>query len=496
MTLPTPTGGRPTPGPRFPRREDAEQITVGHAGTTLAHLARALPAARHSLFDSAAGPGATSSSSRALRFGRYRVVREIGGGGFGSVYEAVDETLERLVAIKTVRAGHLSERMYASMFEREARVQAALSHPSVCPVFDFGNHEGVAFLVMQMIRGSRLRDLIRTAPTSRAGVDAIVALFAQVARGLQAAHDHGIAHRDVKPENILVASDGRAILIDFGVFGSLKGDSQEFAGGTPLYMSPEQWDGLPARKSDDIWAVGVCLFEALTGRRPFDGISHDQLKEQVKSNVAGKPTALNKALPRALDEVILRALHKSPADRYPSAESLAEDLERVRSRQRPLARWFATPQASGPIAFICYRRADSLKPARRLCRWLRRSVLRGRIFIDDEIDAGRNWTKELQGTIENAACVISVIGPSWLTLRLVDEDDWVRKELETARARNVPIIPVLVGNASAPSDDDLSAVPSLQFLASLNARRWPEDARHVVRAIQEHGLAFRRRLFW
>ena len=257
------------------------------------------------------------------RIASYSLLEPIGHGGMATVYRAHQESLDRTVAIK-VLADHLAASAeFMERFRREARTAANLHHPNVITVHDFGQDErGVPYLVLEFVEGATLADLMD------AGLDdaRIPDLLDQIAAGLDYAHGRGVIHRDVKPGNVLITTDGRAILADFGLAWLLQGAHLTLTGGvigTPEYMSPEQVAGDPIDHRCDVYALGVVLFEMLVGERPFVADTPIGVLLKHLQDVPPSVRELRPELPLAVDEVLLRSLAKDPAERYPSAGALA-----------------------------------------------------------------------------------------------------------------------------------------------------------------------------
>jgi eukaryotic-like serine/threonine-protein kinase len=279
------------------------------------------------------------------RLGVYEIQSLLGAGGMGEVYRARDGRLHRDVAIKVLPASFAADSERMARFEQEARAAAALNHPNIVAVHDFGEHEGAPFLVTELLEGMSLRDTLRDgALPPRKAIDYGV----QIAQGLAAAHEKGIVHRDLKPDNLFITSDGRLKILDFGLAKLTQSESpagnmtvvpttpaftnvpNTVAGvvlGTMGYMSPEQVRGVAADHRTDIFALGVVLYEMLAGRRAFGGdTAVDVMSAILKEDPPELPVAA-RGIPPALARVVARCLEKNPAARFQSARDLAFALE-------------------------------------------------------------------------------------------------------------------------------------------------------------------------
>ena len=268
------------------------------------------------------------AETRPDRFGRFRVLDELGRGAMGVVWRAEDPALGRVVAIKTITlTGTEEERAhFEARFLQEARAAGGVGHPSIITIYDVGREGDVAFMAMELLEGRELRDLIRGG--SLAPSEA-VEIAARVAEALAAAHERGVIHRDVKPGNIMVLSDGRVKVMDFGIARLRDPDVKTATGmllGSPRYMSPEQVSGEPFDHRADIFSLGVVLYEMLTGITPFSGEDMTQLMYQVVNAAAVPPSHVNRTLPPVLDYIVARALKKKPEERYATASEFAADL--------------------------------------------------------------------------------------------------------------------------------------------------------------------------
>ncbi len=264
------------------------------------------------------------------RVGRYDLVRAIGGGSFGTVYEAVDSDLKRRVAIKLPRHALDSRPEERARFVREAQNLARLSHPAIVPVLDAGWSDGLFYIVCSLVEGPTLADRLRDGPLAPRAAAQIIAT---VADALDHAHRQGIVHRDVKPSNILFDAEGSPWLTDFGLAGRRDAEATLTVEGqllgTPAYMAPEQAAG-GAHQLDgraDVYSLGAVLYECLTGQLPFLG-SPSAIFDQIRFCDPLPPTRLCARIDRDLELICLAALEKHPGDRYASAAALAADLRR------------------------------------------------------------------------------------------------------------------------------------------------------------------------
>jgi serine/threonine protein kinase len=253
--------------------------------------------------------------------GRYRVQRLLAHGGMASVYEALDLQLHRQVAVKVLAAHLAADQVFLDKFLTEARVAAALNHPNLVNIYDQGRHEANTYLVLELVTGTTLRHVLddfKVIDTDRA-----IELMDSVLSGLQAAHNAGVIHRDVKPENILLSNDGRIKLSDFGLARNVDTRTEaEGLLGTVGYMAPELVTGGLATKATDVYACGIMLFEMLTGSRPFVGEQSVQIAYQHANSRVPAPSTLNPELPQGLDELVLMATEPDLKNRPADAGSL------------------------------------------------------------------------------------------------------------------------------------------------------------------------------
>ncbi|MFI5454048.1 MAG: protein kinase [Isosphaerales bacterium] len=275
-----------------------------------------------------------------LHIGRYRIEKILGEGGFGLVYLAHDDQLQRLVALKLLRADRAEDRKLRQRFLTEARSASALNHPNVCVIYDVGETgEQQPYLAMEYVEGLTLQALLRQGPLE---MNAVVEMAIQIADALDAAYARGIVHRDLKPANIFVTERGQLKVLDFGLakrFGMSQPDldkgaspDQTAAGeimGTPKYMSPEQAVGRPVDHRTDIFSLGVVLYEMATRQVPFHGETLVDVLHQVVHATPEPMAGLNPKVPAAYERVVTRCLEKDPARRYQLPQELLADLRAV-----------------------------------------------------------------------------------------------------------------------------------------------------------------------
>jgi eukaryotic-like serine/threonine-protein kinase len=272
--------------------------------------------------------------------GRYRLDERIAGGGMGDVWRGTDEVLGRTVAIKILLPALLEEPGFAERFRGEARTMATINHPGVVDIYDYGNENGTAFLIMEYVEGDALsRTLSRV---RRLTPGRTMALVAQAADALHAAHEKGIVHRDVKPGNLLVRPNGTLVLTDFGIARSALVGQLTQAGsvlGTASYISPEQAAGGVATPLSDVYSLGVVTYQCLAGQRPFEG---ENPVEIAMRHVRDAPPPLPADTPPVVRQFVERAMAKDPAARYPSAAAMAQVARRA-------AQAVSTGAAAGPL---------------------------------------------------------------------------------------------------------------------------------------------------
>jgi serine/threonine-protein kinase len=269
--------------------------------------------------------------------GRYAVIERVGAGGMAEVYRARDELLGRDVAVKVLSERFARDTSFVERFRREAQAAANLSHPNIVSLYDYGSDGETYFIVMEFIDGRGLDEIIRDEGPLLPERAAEIA--SDVAKALERAHTAGLVHRDVKPSNIMITSQGQTKVTDFGIVRALGGDGENtmtqtgMVIGTAAYLSPEQAQGNPVDARSDVYSLGCVLYEMLTGRAPFTGetplaIAYKHVREDPQP-----PSALNPDATASLDAIVMKALAKNPDNRYSSAKEMREDLERFLAGQ-------------------------------------------------------------------------------------------------------------------------------------------------------------------
>jgi len=262
--------------------------------------------------------------------GRYQIIEELGKGGMGRVYRALDKELNEEVAIKLIKPEIAKDKKTIERFKNELKFARKISHRNVGRMYELMEDRGAHFITMEYVPGQDLRGLIRQ--TGQLAVGTTINLAKQVCDGLEEAHHHGIVHRDLKPSNLIIDRDGNVRILDFGIAKSIEGKALTGAGvmiGTPEYMSPEQVEGKDVDKRSDIYSLGVILYEMTTGKVPFEGDTPFTIGVKHKSEFPKDPKEINSQIPDDLNRVILRCLEKQKDKRYQSAGDIRSELEKI-----------------------------------------------------------------------------------------------------------------------------------------------------------------------
>jgi serine/threonine protein kinase len=265
--------------------------------------------------------------------GTYRIEKLLGAGGMGEVYLARDTKLDRMIALKVLPWHFLADADRIARFQREARALSSLNHPNLITIYEVGEANGLHFIAMEFVQGDTLSSLRKTL-----SLKALLAIVGEVAEALAAAHQSGVVHRDIKPDNVMVRPDGYVKVLDFGLVKLMEVSSEGLdaantqlgvAMGTLSYMSPEQAAGEPIDHRTDIWSLGVVLYELVTGQRPFTGESRQATINAILSIDPAPPSTINPNVPAELDQVLTKALEKDRELRYQTASDFRADIRRV-----------------------------------------------------------------------------------------------------------------------------------------------------------------------
>ncbi len=296
--------------------------------------------------------------------GRYKLLERIGSGGMSVVYKAHDLSLGRLVAIKMLHESLTGDEGFLQRFQQEAHAAANLQHQNIVTVHDIGQDAHRHYIVMEFVDGRTLKQIIRQqAKLERPmPINRTLDLIIQVCSGIGYAHRAHLVHCDVKPQNILVTRDDRVKVADFGIARAVSEASQQQearAWGTPQYFSPEQANGYPPTPASDVYAIGVILFEMLTGRLPFQAESHTAYALKHMNETPPLVTTLNSAVPPQLEQIIAKVLSKEPAGRYRTAGQLGRILSTYRqSSQEETGPVFPVTAVSNPTVPVAEQRTQ------------------------------------------------------------------------------------------------------------------------------------------
>lgn len=276
--------------------------------------------------------------------GRYRLIDRIAAGGMGEVWRASDELLEREVAFKVMHPHTADELTFAERFRDEAQYAAKLGSPHIVPVYDYGEDDGLAYLVMELAEGKTVAQLV--AASGALDPAFVTSIVIQVADALAVAHAWGIVHRDVKPSNIVVSDDGHAKLMDFGIARAIEGISRTRSGemlGTPQYLSPDQARGDPPTPASDLYSLGVVAHEMLTGKKPFD---RSTAVSTALAHLTDPPPPLPDTVGAPLSDIVMQCLSKRAHDRPASARAVADALRSTPAPPVPAAASAGTPPSA------------------------------------------------------------------------------------------------------------------------------------------------------
>ena len=275
-----------------------------------------------------------------MEYGRYRIVKELGRGNMGVVYQAHDPQIDRMVALKVLRTDRVTSADFVARFFKEARAIGRLSHPQIVTVYDVGEDHDTIYIAMEYLQGEPLNEIMQKEKlTQEQSIDIVL----QVAHALDYAHKAGIVHRDIKPSNIIITPDARVKLTDFGIarIEDSTAGYQTQAGeilGTPIYMSPEQVTGKKADGRSDLYSLGVLFYEMIAGRRPFTGSNLAAIFHSITQDTPESPASVDPFISRALSDLIMKCLEKSADNRFQNGRQLVDALRALKN------------DASGPVA--------------------------------------------------------------------------------------------------------------------------------------------------
>ena len=251
---------------------------------------------------------------------RYEITELLGEGGMAFVYKALDKELQRFVAIKTLKPSYVGQEKFVERFKREAQVASNINNPNIVQIFDWGI-EDVPYFVMEYIEGNSLTQIL--AKKKQLSISDVVYIGSRVANGLQAAHSNGLVHRDIKPGNILITSDGRVKVTDFGIV-AVQNESSDITKtgsvlGTATYISPEQAKGESVSAKSDLYSLGIVLYEMLVGKPPFEGDSPVSVATKHLTDKPEKLISSRQDIPKGLENAVLKLLNKNSSERFRSA---------------------------------------------------------------------------------------------------------------------------------------------------------------------------------
>ncbi|MGD9141670.1 MAG: protein kinase [bacterium] len=335
------------------------------------------------------GPESGFTFTPGQKFGsRYQIIEEIGRGGMGVVYKAVDEELGRVVALKMIKPGLTSDPGILERFKQELLLASEVSHENVIRIHDLGEAEGIKYISMKFIDGTSLKELVLTA--GRLMPDRAVAIARQIAGALVAAHRQGVIHRDLKPQNIMLDQIGRAYVMDFGIAKAVGAEDSTARGlvvGTPEYISPEQAGGTPADERSDIYSFGCIIYEMLAGRKPFSAESARDMLSKHMSEDPVPPSRFSPGLPAMLERIVLKCLEKSPARRYSSAAELLSAFESALGGQQAPAIRRAPPDkeetsSTASLAVMPFRDMSPEKDQEYFCDGMAEEIINALVKVD------------------------------------------------------------------------------------------------------------------
>jgi serine/threonine protein kinase len=443
----------------------------------------------------------------------YRILRRLGTGGMGVVYEAEDMRLGRHVAVKLLTEKFSRSSTAIERFRREACTASSLNHPNICTIHDTGEYDGRQFIVMELLEGCNLRQFIAAGPLP---LEKIVSIGTQIAAGLDAAHRQSIVHRDIKPANLFVVQQDRIKILDFGLAKPTSADRTErFYGtttldssqttrqdvtapgefiGTVSYMSPEQARGELLDRRTDLFSFGVVLYEMATGLLPFRGDTSAVVFDAILNRNPAPAIRVNPRLSPELDQIIERALEKRRDLRYQSAADMAAELRRLSIRINRVAEIAAAPVAAEAQQIVILHKRNA-QPDEQVMHALEEKLIRlgHRVFVDRHLVVGVEWAREIEQQITSAQAVIPLLSTASVDSEMLAYEIELAHSFGERQGGKPRILPVRVAfNAELP-DSLHSALDGLHcafWSGSDDNDRVLED---VAKALQAPPESFRRK---
>ena len=480
------------------------------------------------------------SDSEVLLNKRYRLLGQLSTGGMGVIYRAEDIQLGRSVAVKTLRPVFAQNSEFLVRFRQEARSLANLSHPNIAVLHDFGQDGNTIYLVMELLLGEDLEAMIQKRVSL--SINDSLNLFIQACAGLGFAHRAGLVHADVKSQNIFVTTSYVCKILDFGISSAFNAvdpsRKQTEIWGSPHYLAPECISGEMPTPASDVYAMGIVMFELLTGLFPNNGKSPDEVAAAQLHQETPHASTFNPSIPTSIDQIIYNAMAKIPAGRYRNCDQLGRQLMLAQTEIQKSGQ--SSAQVSGlnaenssqasPVSliptvnlnplpptqpasyqsvlqtqpnststrskiFISYRRDESAEVSGRIRDTLAHRFGSEAVFIDVySIPLGIDFRDYLNQVLSECGVLLAVIGDRWLNItnqngrRLDDPTDFVRLEVQTALNRKMPLIPLLIRGAKMPTEAELpDGLKELAFrngIAVRNDPDYPNDIAKLISSIE------------